>query len=64
MTVEVGAGRDEANPTGTRMHKMKKKADVERGAYGQEKLERINYADVQGASDELAVARSEHVCKL
>ena len=39
MAVEAGAGRDEANPADTRLHKIKKEAEVENGAYGQEKLE-------------------------
>ena len=36
MAVEAGAGRDKANPAGPRVHKMKKEADVESGACGQE----------------------------
>ena len=39
MTVEAGAGHDEANPASTRVHKMKKEADLESDACGQEKLE-------------------------
>ena len=39
MTVEAGASHDEASPAGPRVHKMKKEADVENGAYDQEKLE-------------------------
>ena len=39
MEVEGGAGRDEANPIGMRVHKMKKWINVESSAYGQEKLE-------------------------
>ena len=35
MTAEAGAGRDEATPAGTRVHKTKKEADAESGACGQ-----------------------------
>ena len=42
MAVEASAGRDEANAAGARVHKMKKKTDVESGAWSQEKLEKNN----------------------
>ena len=38
MAVEAGAGRDEGNPAGTRVHKMKK-CVVESGAHGPENVE-------------------------
>ena len=53
MAVEPGAGRDEANPAGTRVHKMKKYVDVENGAYNEKSLTAINYAEVQKAHAEL-----------
>ena len=36
--VEVGGGRDEANPVGTRVHTMEKQVDIYSGGSGQEEL--------------------------
>ena len=51
--VETGAGRDEANPAGTQLHKMIKEADVESGACGQEKLENNELCRSLGPGEEL-----------
>ena len=48
MAVEAGAGRDQANPAGTRVHKMKKEKMVLKVALATKKiLKTINYAEVQ-----------------
>ena len=51
IAVETGAGRDEANPAGMRVHKMKKEADVER---------ENSLCRSSGPGEKLL--RSEHVC--
>ena len=54
MAIEAGAGHDEANPAGTRLHKMEKYRLVFKVALTAKKgLGTINYAEVQGASEEL-----------
>ena len=53
MAAEAGAGRDEADSAGTRVHKMKKYVDVKSGAYDREKLGPMNYADFQRSIEEL-----------
>ena len=53
MAVGAVAGRDEANPAGTPVHKMEKLAVLESGAYGQEKLEDNEHVEIQGACEEL-----------
>ena len=58
MAVEAGAGRDEINPPGTRGHEMKKKAGVESGPCGQEKLENNVLCRSSGPGKEL-LKRSE-----
>ena len=49
----AGVGRDEANPAGTRVHKMKKEADVDSGACGQNKLENNKLCRSSGPGDKL-----------
>ena len=49
MAVEAGAGRNEANPAGTRVHNMEKEADAESGAYAQEKLENNELSRISGS---------------
>ena len=53
MAVKTGAGHSETNPAGTRVHKMKKKADVESGACGQETLENKELRRSSGFDEEL-----------
>ena len=60
MIVEAVTDRDEANPTGTRVHNMKKEVDVKSGACSQEKLENNKLCRSSGPEQQV---RSEHVCK-
>ena len=53
MTVEAGAGRDEANPADTRVRtKIKNEVDVESGACGQEKLKNNELCRSSGVGEE------------
>ena len=53
MAVEAGAGRDEANPAGTRVHKIEKQSMFKVVLTAKNILGTTNYADIQGASEEL-----------
>ena len=47
MAVKVDAGRVEANPAGTRVCKMKKKADMKVALVAKKSLTAMNCANVQ-----------------
>ena len=49
MAVEAGAGRDEADPAGTRVHKM----EITVVLTAKNNLKTMNYAEFQRASEEL-----------
>ena len=53
MAVEAGAGRDEAYRAGTRMHKMENRLVFKMVLTAKKSVRTLNYADVQGASEEL-----------
>ena len=59
--VEAGAGRDEANTTGIRVDKMKKKSDVESGACGQGKLENNDLCRSSEPREELVKSSSSYI---
>ena len=59
--VEAGAGHDDVYPAGTRVHKMKKEADVESGACGQGKLENNDRCRSSEPREELARSSSSYI---
>ena len=61
MAVEAGTGRDEVNLADTRVHEMKKEADVESDACDKDKLQNNKRCKRSGSSEELV--RIMYVCE-